>query len=121
MVTRLTRMRLRRIGQVLCLLLIVVALAWIAQPASAHANLVRSEPPASAVLDAAPSQIKMWFSETPEVSFSKIQVFDKNALEIGGVGALHADPTDDKLLIASLPPLPHGVFTVSWKAVSAVD
>ncbi|HLY25629.1 MAG TPA: copper resistance CopC family protein, partial [Aggregatilineales bacterium] len=114
-------MRPKRIGQALCLLLIIVGLAGSALPASAHANLVRSEPPASAVLDAAPTRVKLWFSETPEVSFSRIQLFDKNALEIGGVGALHADPSDNKLLTASLPPLPHGIFTVSWKAVSAVD
>ncbi len=111
----------RTIGQAISLLAVVMTLAIAAQPASAHANLMRSEPAANAILDSAPSQIKLWFSETPELSFTRVQVYDQNAQKIEGIGPLQADLSDDKVLSAALPALSQGVFTVAWKAVSQGD
>ncbi len=88
---------------------------------SAHANLVRSEPAANAVLDAAPTQLRLWFSEAPEPRFSEVQLFDKTGRRATGVGSPQLDSKDNKLLVASLPPLPFGTYTVAWRVVSAVD
>jgi len=39
------------------------AMLLLAQPASAHADLVRSDPPNGSVLAHAPSVARLWFSE----------------------------------------------------------
>src|SRR5258708_40291984 len=65
-------------------------------------------------------QVRLWFSETPEPSFSQVALFNRAGTQIDGVGALHADPADARLLTASLPPLAHGVYTVIWRALSSV-
>lgn len=44
----------------------------------AHANLLRAEPPPNSVMDAAPAEIRMWFSEPLEAQFSKINLRDKD-------------------------------------------
>src|SRR5258708_5978237 len=66
-------------------------------------------------------QVRLWFSETPEPSFSQVALFNRAGTQIDGVGALPADPADARLLTASLPPLAHGVYTVIWRALSSVD
>ena len=43
----------------------VIALG-LAGPAAAHANLLRSDPAASALLDQAPAAVTMTFSEPPD-------------------------------------------------------
>jgi copper transport protein len=88
---------------------------------SAHANLVRSEPEANAVLDSPPTQVRLWFSEVPEAGFSKLQLFDKTGVELADVGAVHGDATDDKLLTASLPALSKGIYTIVWRTTSQID
>src|SRR5260221_11158302 len=67
---------------------------------SAHANLVRSQPAANPVFDGPPSEVKLWFSEVPEPTFSSIQLFDKLSNPASGDGALHVDPSDNSLLLA---------------------
>ncbi len=99
----------------------ILLLAFGVQAASAHANLVRSEPGANAVLDNPPNQLKLWFSETPEPHFSEAKLFDRSGQEVKGVSALQRDAQDDKLLIATLPALSPGVYSVAWRVLSAVD
>ncbi|HLY28219.1 MAG TPA: copper resistance CopC family protein, partial [Aggregatilineales bacterium] len=111
----------RRLAIMAALAVIISALAADLTPANAHANLVRSEPPANAVLDIAPTQVRLWFSEVPEPAFSKVQLYDRLGTEIGGVGVLKVDGSDSKLLSATLPPLPKGVYTIVWRATSQVD
>lgn len=60
------------------LVAIVVATAGAAGVAGAHASLDASSPGAGAVLDAAPSEVRLSFSENVEVAFS---VFGVHRLE----------------------------------------
>ncbi len=98
---------------------IVLAFAG-AGVAAAHANLVRSDPPANAVLDAPPPRLTLWFSEQPDPQFSEIQLLDTagRRLDRGGVQVAPGDPL---ALTLPLDPLSPGVYTVSWKTLSAVD
>ncbi len=106
-------------GLIVALLLItMLAGTRIAQ---AHANLVRSEPRAGQVLVAAPDTIRLLFSEAPEPRFSQIEVLDRTGQAVKGVGPVRLDPDNDKQLDASLEPLPPGLYTVAWRALSAVD
>src|SRR5579871_5001403 len=95
---------------------ITVLLGYVGT-ASAHANLVRSDPPANAVLDVPPAQIRLWFSETPEPGFSQVQLFDRAGQQIQGLGTLHADPADAKEIVTALPALQPGIYTVVWHAL----
>ncbi len=106
----------RSVSLVLLVLLMVTGSA-----VSGHANLARSEPEANAILDEAPHQVRLWFTETPEPRFSVIELINAQGTTISGVGSIQVDPKDSNLLSVSLPTLPQGVYTVNWKALSAAD
>ncbi|HVA26215.1 MAG TPA: copper resistance protein CopC [Chloroflexota bacterium] len=103
------------------LALVVVAVLATTTPALAHANLVRSNPSANASLDKGPARIKLWFSEQPEPRLTEIQVFDSQRQRLdAGPAQVAAD--DAKALVEPVKPeLPQGVYTVSWRATSAID
>jgi copper transport protein len=106
------------------LLLALVALLSAlpgAAPAGAHANLVRSNPSAGAVLATAPAQVQLWFSEQPDPHFSDVRVVTADGKRVDK-GNIHVAPGDNTSLIVDLPEsLPHGAYTIVWKTVSAVD
>ncbi len=98
-----------------------VALSLVlAAPVFAHALLVRSVPEANATLDRAPAQIELFFTETLEPSFSSIRVLNSGGAQVDN-GDSKLDPADPTHLTVSLRSLPDGVYTVAWKALSAVD
>ncbi len=105
-------------------LLAVLGLAVIALSAAraaAHANLVRSDPAASAVLATAPAQVQLWFSEEPDPHFSDVQVLDAGGRRVDRAD-MRAAPGDSLSLIAGVQsPLADGLYTIVWKTVSAVD
>ncbi len=92
----------------------------LAAPVFAHAELVSSSPEANANLDRAPAQIELFFSEALELSFSEIQVLDSNGIRVDSADS-RLDPADPARLTVSVRSLPDGVYTVSWKVLSAVD
>jgi copper transport protein len=108
---------LRRAALALALLL---ALLLSAQSAMAHANLVRSEPAAGALLDTSPPSLTFEFSEELDPAFSQAQLFDsRNQLVEPGPGAV--DPATPRVLKLILPDLPKGSYTASWRVRSAAD
>jgi len=87
----------------------------------AHANLERAEPPPSTQLDQAPRQLQLFFSEAVDSSFSRVQLLNaqRDAVDRGDS---HVAPNDPRALVVSLPDqLSNGVYTVSWRTLSAVD
>jgi len=94
--------------------------AWAVPPAYAHALLVRSIPAANAVLDVPPVQVEIFFSEPLEENLSSIKVLDSNSLSVD-VGDVRVDPSDPTRMTVSLHSIGEGVYTVTWKAVSAID
>ncbi len=108
--------------QIRLILFVLLAIAWqvTAAPALAHATLERSEPAANAVLKTSPPTVRLWFTEFVESSFSSVQVLDKNGSQVDKRDSRRmAD--DAKGMQVSLEPLPRGLYTVAWKATSAVD
>jgi len=102
-------------------LLIAIILALIiVGVASAHADLVRSDPAANAVLDTAPSKITLEFSEAIEPSFSKITVLFEDGTTVDG-GDNAVPPTDPQQLTVSLKDSRQGTYVVSWRVLSAAD
>jgi len=102
-------------------LLLAIALALLlARPAEAHANLLRSDPAAGALLDRSPPSIRLEFSEELDAAFSQAQLFDsQNRLVEPGPGAV--DPATPRVLRLILPDLPRGSYTALWRVRSAAD
>lgn len=91
-----------------------------ASPVLAHANLVRSDPPASTVLATAPEAITLWFTEPLEPDFSSIILLDADGSRVEMPPSVVAadDPKQMSLVLGALP---DGLYTVSWRVISAAD
>jgi copper transport protein len=107
----------------ICLVVLWVCLLMAEQPmlpVQAHANLVRSDPEAGAVLTQAPREITLEFSEVLDPSLTRVELDDvSNQVVVKGPGEV--DVSNPRLLRLSLPALPDGTYTANWKARSAVD
>lgn len=87
-------------------------------PARAHAVLDRALPAPGASVGTPPAEVVLVFSEPIDARFSAVVVRDARGAQVSG--PVHAGD-DGRTLIASLPSLPTGVFTVRWRVLSAVD
>lgn len=88
--------------------------------ASAHALLVRSDPAADAILQAPPSQVRMWFSEDLNPQTSRAVVVDPSNREVDQNGS-RVNPNNPREMDVSLPLLPAGTYVVAWRTQSAED
>jgi copper transport protein len=115
------RVRVRILTRVRSVLVTVALVAAVA-PASAsgHAALIRSDPAPGAALGASPNGVRLSFSERPQPSLSVLRVVDARGRlqQTVRVSAAAGDPLS---LAAPVPRLPRGLYTVDWRAVSAVD
>jgi copper transport protein len=105
---------------VLLLALILIYCAWSVTPVHAHALLLRSNPASNAVLEQAPAQVELFFSEAVEANLSTVSVLDSNGKSVD-LGDVRVDPSDPTRMTVSLGSLLDGVYTVAWKAISAID
>src|SRR5512147_808606 len=101
------------------LLALLLALA-ISGVVFAHADIVRSDPAANAVIDQAPAQITIEFTEPVEPRLSKIDVLYADG-SIADNNDTWRDPDDPKVLHVSLKESREGTYIVSWRALSEVD
>ncbi len=86
----------------------------------AHANLVRSDPPANSAQRTSPPRVQLFFSEAVEPGFSTIAVLDRAGAQ--------SDRRDTRGIAGnaqglevSLNELRRGLYTVAWQVLSAVD
>lgn len=106
----------RWIGVALLLLLLATtARAW------AHANLLQANPVPNSTNAEPPSRITLRFTETLDPSNSGIELLDGEGQTIGTPSPSALDRSDPAALVLQLPTLADGVYTVSWRALSAVD
>jgi copper transport protein len=112
-------MKLSRRFAFAVLLALLGALA-LAVAVGAHAQLIRSEPAANAVLATAPGQVKLFYDEAVNVSFSRVQVLDQAQARVDN-DDLKLSPGDAKQLVVTLKPLPDGTYTVVWQVLSDTD
>ncbi|MEA2673146.1 MAG: copper transport protein [Chloroflexota bacterium] len=112
----------RRLAAISPVLVAVALVALAAGPrdVAAHALLKASQPAAGATLGSAPSAVILTFSETPDVRLSSVNVIDSAGTN-HVTGPIVAMASPAATLSAPLGDLGDGVYTVSWRAVSAVD
>ncbi|HYK96186.1 MAG TPA: copper resistance protein CopC, partial [Candidatus Dormibacteraeota bacterium] len=98
----------------------LVALAAAPGDVAAHAYLRSSQPAAGATLGSAPSSVVITFSEPPDPKLSSIKVVDSSGTDYvtGPIVVVASTPAT---ISVPLDTLADGVYTVSWRAVSATD
>lgn len=86
-----------------------------------HALPQSSVPAAGAQLTTPPGQVSIVFGERPDPNLSTIKVLDTTGATVtsGPTAAVAGDPVE--LAVPLKANLPDGVYTVSWRTVSAVD
>src|SRR5277367_5991359 len=85
--------------------------------ASAHAFLERAKPPVGSRLTAAPSEVRLWFTQALEPAFSTVEVEDESGRRVTEVRA-NLEQSDPQQLVLPLPPLAPGTYRVRWRVVS---
>jgi copper transport protein len=114
----MNRARIRR--SIVLLVLGVLPVALLAGPAAAHAELETSDPAAGAVLEQAPAQVTIVFTEPPDLAFSSVTVLNAGGQEMQSGSAVEGD-APRSLAVPLSADLPDGVYTVSWTVVSSAD
>jgi copper transport protein len=98
------------------LLLLVLS----AQPASAHALLVDSDPASGATATTAPRVVRLWFSEDIAPRFGAARLVDRDGRPVGGSRVV-AQAGDPRLLTLELPALQSGAYGVLWQVLAERD
>jgi copper resistance protein C len=113
----MTRGSGRRGSPLLAYFVVFFGFALGVSGALAHSRLVKSDPAARAVLDAAPKEMKLWFNEAVEPAFAKIWIVPAQGPQISL--SSRGDSSDRKLLIVTLPDsLPAGPINIGYHILS---
>jgi len=110
-----------RLG-IIALAIVIACLVLGGSPpsAQAHAQYVRSQPAENEVLAQPPTHVFIWFTETLDLQYSKVQLLDATGAR-KDLDDLH-DHGDTSNPGLSLPPnLAPGAYTVTWSVLSTVD
>ncbi len=99
------------------LLVVALALTTLPVPADSHAVLVRSIPPARAVLSRPPDRVELWFSERVEPAFTTASVWSASGAQVDRQD-VRFGPQDPKRLSLALPALEPGTYTVRFRVLS---
>lgn len=83
-----------------------------------HLRLTKSQPAKDTLLASPPSEIRLWFSETPTLALSRVTLAGPGGnIELGKVTR---DPDDSTLLVAKVvPELVGGNYSIAWRTASA--
>ena len=103
-------MRLRA-AAVLAALLLGTGVAW------GHAFLERVEPRVGSTVKAAPSRVRVWFTESLEPAFSTLEVVNQSGGRVDH-GPASVDAASPALLQVPLKPLAPGTYRVKWRVLS---
>jgi hypothetical protein len=102
---------------ILTSLLALAGTAVGSRDAAAHSRLVKSDPSARAIVAMAPREVRLWFNEQVEPAFAKIWVTPAEGANIPL--ASRGDPSDKRLLVATLPDgLPDGPVVIGFHVLS---
>jgi len=100
---------------------VVAAVAILILPLAlwAHTHLSRSEPTARERVTIPPKAIRLWFSERPELAFTRIQLraADSTDIALGAVTRIADEPLGVSASISS--PLAAGTYTVIWRTAAS--
>ena len=96
---------------------IILAMWAHAAPVLAHAQLVKAEPARRAVLDKAPTQVRLWFNEEIEGAYTSLTVLGANKKPVTDAKP-EVVSDDPKSVVLPLPDLKPGKYTVKFRVLS---
>jgi methionine-rich copper-binding protein CopC len=86
-------------------------------PVLAHAQLIKAEPARRAVLDKAPTQVRLWFNEEIEGAYTSLSVLNANKKPVTDAKP-RVVSDDPKSVVLSLPNLGPGKYSVKFRVLS---
>ena len=105
----------RRVAAAAAVVVLVVLLG--AGAAGAHAVLEQSTPGPNTTVDRSPREITLVFSEAVDARPDDIRLFDRT-MDPVDLGDTHHPGGDRTRLVASVPGLGEGLYTVAWRTIS---
>jgi copper transport protein len=118
---------MQKLTHTIALLALCLLMAGVLVPAaSAHAIVVKTDPPDNAVLNNAPGQVRVWFSEEIIFERTEVSLVDNSGQSIpvkisGLLQGPQAGLSDRAMLVVDLPVLQPNVYSFSWRTVSSDD
>jgi copper transport protein len=115
--------RSRRVRWAATAIVALLGVAWLvalAVPAVAHANLLSSSPRDGDVLQTSPERISLSFTEPVDVELTEISVVAADGSDVATQSPTQGASARD-VVVALKDALPDGVYTVTWRTVSATD
>jgi len=100
-----------RAAVALTALLLWAGVAW------SHAFLERAEPRVGSTVKAAPTQVRVWFTEALEPAFSTLEVVNQSGDRVD-LGPAQVDTARRAVLQVPLKPLAPGTYRVKWRVLS---
>lgn len=83
-----------------------------------HNHLVRSAPAEGEQLAAAPTEVRLWFNERPEIAFTSVTLMQADSSKIATIKAV-ATPDSMAATIPLATPLAPGKYLVGWRTASS--
>jgi methionine-rich copper-binding protein CopC len=115
----------RRVAALAALALLAVATTAVTAPAAPaadalrrHVRLVRSEPARDSVVRVAPTEIRLWFSETLDLAVTRVQLTDGTRQQVRLKPITRAEGADAPIVAAAEAPLADGNYMVTWTTSS---
>jgi methionine-rich copper-binding protein CopC len=94
------------------------ALVVLGTAAMYHNHLVKSSPMAGESLTTSPAEIRLWFSERPEIPFTSVTLLTSDSTKIATIKAVKT--TDSMAVAAPLAsPLKPGTYLVTWRTAGS--
>ncbi len=101
---------------------ISVVVAVLPAGVSAHAGLDRSLPEPDSIVEQAPDQVEIWFTEElAEGTAAMVTGPGGDRVDNDDVAIDLFDPERKHLVVTLMPDLPAGEYTVTWTSVSGED
>ena len=90
------------------------ALVMLGTAAMFHNHLVKSSPAAGESLKASPAEVRLWFSERPEIPFTSVTLLTADSIKIVTIKAVK---TEDSMAVAAplAAPLQPGSYRITWR------
>jgi methionine-rich copper-binding protein CopC len=120
----MTTPSIRHLCRLLMLLaFVLLAMALVVPIARADATYERSEPPADAVVPAAPAAVHVWFTQElfRRAGGNSLEVISPDGTRVDAQDVQLDDDDRTHLFVSLSDNLPAGLYTVRWRTLSADD
>lgn len=92
-----------------------LALAVLPSVALAHTKLVRSTPSAGSSVAKAPTELRLTFSEKPELAMARVKLLGPNGREVALARLVDGGDAGKTVVAAVRSTLAPGTYTVTWQ------